>query len=94
MAKAFIEYDAVLPREKERFICWLARSKAIGETNVGDDITFVCPDCRGVLQGNHCLHCHRTFEEKDGMLFLLPERLVEEISYSANQSNPLKEEHL
>ena len=68
--------------------------KAIGDSCVGDDITYVCPDCRGVFQDNQCLHCYRTFEEKDGMLFLLPEGLLEEISYSENQSNPLKEEHL
>jgi hypothetical protein len=94
MAKALIETDAMLPRNKDAFICWLGKSRAIGESSVGDDITLVCPDCRGVLQGNQCPHCHRTFEEKDGMLFLLPEGLVDEIVYSSNQSNQLKEEHL
>ena len=94
MAKLLIEYDAALPREKDTFICWLVRSKAVTEDRVGDDVALVCPDCREILQDNKCRHCHRVFEEKAGMLFLLPKELVNDISFSETQANLLKEEHL
>lgn len=94
IAKTLIEYDAILPRDRDTFICWLVKSKAIGEDFRSGDVNLVCPDCRELLQDNKCHRCDRTFEEKDGMLFLLPKELAEEISYSDNQPNSLREEHL
>ena len=94
IAKALIEYDAISPRDKDAFICWLVRSKKIEGNCIPDHVKLVCPDCRGLLQDNRCICCHKTFEEKDGMLFLLPKEMVEEISYSGNQPNLLKGEHL
>ena len=94
IAKVLLQYDATLPRDKDTFICWLVRSKAITEEGASSDVTLVCPDCRGGLQGHKCQRCQRSFEEKAGMLFLLPKGLVDEIAYSETQPNPLKEEHL
>lgn len=94
IAKTLIEYDAILPRDRDTFICWLVKSKTIGEEFRSGDVNLVCPDCRELLQDNKCHRCDRTFEEKDGMLFLLPKELAEEISYSDNQPNLLREEHL
>ncbi len=94
IAKALIEYDAISTRDKDTFICWLVRSKKIKGNCIPNHVKLVCPDCRGLLQDNKCFRCNKTFEEKDDMLFLLPKELAEEISYSGNQPNLLREEHL
>lgn len=94
IAKTLIEYDSILPRDRDTFICWLVKSKAIGEDCIPGHVKLVCPDCRELLQDNKCHRCDRIFEEKDEMLFLLPKEIAEEISYSENQPKLLGEEHL
>jgi SAM-dependent methyltransferase len=90
IAKSLIEYDSILCRETDTFLCWFVRSKVAEGNNIPDDVTLVCPDCRGLLQDNKCFRCNKTFEETDDLLFLL----AKEISYSGNQPNLLREEHL
>ena len=94
MAKALIEYDAILPRDRDVFICWALKSKRLRQNFIGGRVTLVCPDCFERLQGNQCHCCQRTFEEKEGMLFLLPKELAEEISFNQEKANVLGEEHL
>jgi len=94
MAKALIEYDAILPRDRDVFICWSVESKQVKQNSIGDRIGLVCPDCCEWLQGNRCQHCQRTFEEKDGMMFLLPKKLTEEISFKQDKADILGKEHL
>lgn len=94
MAKALIEYDAILPRDRDVFICWAVESKKIIKDFAGDQITLVCPDCRHRLQGNGCPRCQRSFTEEMGMLFLLPKELTEMISFKKDRADLLGEQHL
>ena len=94
LAKALIEYDAILPRDRDVFICWSLESKQLKQNTVGDGIELVCPDCLGRLQGNQCHYCQRSFEEKGGMLFLLPKDLAQDIFFRPERGNILGEEHL
>lgn len=93
-AKALIEYDAILPRDRDVFICWVLESRKVKQHFIGDEIKLVCPDCSERLHGSQCHHCQRSFEEKGGMLFLLPKKLAEEISFRQEKANVLGEEHL
>ena len=81
-------------REKDSFIFWLVRSKLIDKAGSANQVTLVCPDCRKEIQGNICNICKRTFEEKDGMFFLLPKDLARDILYSSSNANVLDKEHL
>lgn len=94
MAKALIEYDAILPRDKDSFIFWLVKSKRIEEGRLPNRVNLVCPDCSESLQGYKCMKCGTIFEEKDGMLFLLPKELAAEISYHQSVGDILGKEHL
>lgn len=93
-AKSLIEYDAILPRDKDVFICWLAGSRLRDSKDLAGEVSLVCPDCGGGLQDNLCNICRRTFEEKDGMFFLLPKDLSGEISYFPSKSGVLNRQHL
>ena len=94
LAKALIQYDAVLPRDRDVYICWALESKKLEQSAAGDQITLVCPDCHERLQRNQCHHCQRSFEEKEGMLFLLPKKLAGDISFRRESADFLGEEHL
>jgi len=94
MAKALIKYDAILPRDRDVFICWALESKKAKQDFVGDRVILVCPDCRARLQGNRCSQCGRSFEERDGMLFLLPNDLMKAISFRKERAGFLGGEHL
>jgi SAM-dependent methyltransferase len=94
MARVLIEYDAILPRDKDTFISWLVRSTVVCDDCPPEHVSLVCPDCRGSLRKNICTNCHNTFEEKDGMLFLLSRELMQEVPYVTLQQNLLGEEHL
>lgn len=92
-AKALIEYDAILPREKDVFIHWLVKSKLANDHEI-KEIVLVCPDCRFPLRENWCGKCQQTFYRKDGMLFLLPRELEHDIQYVRENSENLGKEHL
>jgi len=94
MAKALIEYDSVLPRDRDVFICWSLESRQARESLADHGITLVCPDCREQLQGKQCPRCQRFFQEKEGILFLLPKELAKEISFNLERAGILGEEHL
>ncbi|HEX8949590.1 MAG TPA: class I SAM-dependent methyltransferase [Dissulfurispiraceae bacterium] len=94
MAKALIEYDSILPRDKDSFVSWVVRSKLTKRDYVPDAVALVCPDCRTHLQGDTCSSCKRVFEERDEMLFLLPKELAEEIKYTPSIAGVLGKEHL
>jgi hypothetical protein len=94
MAKALIEYDAILPRDRDVFICWALESRQLKEDFVRNGVALICPDCHEQLQGIQCRRCHRSFEEKEGMLFLLPKELAQEISFREEKADLLGEEHL
>lgn len=94
LAKALIEYDAILPRDRDVFVCWALESRRVQQNFVGDRVKLVCPDCLRRLQENQCHHCQRSFEEKEEMLFLLPKDLAQDISFRTERENILGEEHL
>jgi hypothetical protein len=94
IAKSLIEYDSILSRERDTFLCWFVRSKVVEGNNIPDHVTLVCPDCHGLLSGNRCLNCEKTYEERGGMLFLLPKELMKEVSYVENREAILRKEHL
>jgi len=94
LAKALIEYDAILKRDRDVFICWSLESKQLEQNVVGDGIKLICPDCRERLQGNQCVRCQRSFDEIMGMLFLLPKELTQEIPFREEKAQLLGEEHL
>lgn len=93
--RALIRYDALLPREKDAFIFWVAKSREAVPPRAGrKEVTLACPDCRGILQDDHCPACNRTFEVRDGMLFLLPREIAKEITYAEEKTLTLGREHL
>lgn len=94
MAKILIEYDALLPRNKDAFIHWVVKSKSISNKCLPKEIVFACPDCHAILEGNKCNVCNKMFNEYDGMLFLLPKELASEIVYTQSKENFLNREHL
>lgn len=94
VAKLLIEYDAVQPRDKDTFIIWIVKSKLIRNKSFTGNNLFVCPDCFNIMQDHRCNNCNRVYEEKDGMLFLLPESLSKEVSYFPELANSLGKEHL
>ena len=94
MAKALIEYDSILPRDRDVFISWSLESKQVKQNFIRGQIGLVCPDCREQVQGNQCTRCQRSFEEKGGMLFLLPKELAKEISFNQENADVLGGEHL
>ncbi len=93
--RALIRYDALLPRGKDAFISWVAKSRKTVPSRAGrKEIILVCPDCRGILQDDHCPACNRTFEVRDGMLFLLPREIAKDITYAEEKTLTLGREHL
>lgn len=94
MAKALIEYDAVSNRSKDTIIFWIGKSKFIENIYLVNDLNLICPECSELLQDSQCEKCGRSFEEKDGMLFLLPKELEKEIYYSLSRGMILGREHL
>jgi ubiquinone/menaquinone biosynthesis C-methylase UbiE len=94
MAKLLIEYDAILPRNKDVYVIWLVRSKLTELIRVSESVILSCPDCGERLQDNHCTRCNTRFEERDGMLFLLSKKLAAEIKYSTDLREILGAEHL
>jgi len=94
LAKTLIEYDSILPRDRDVFICWFLESKQLKQNSARDEIELICPDCRERLQGNQCMRCHRSFDEIEGMLFLLPKELTQEILFKKEKADLLGEEHL
>lgn len=94
MATALMDYDAILPREKDTFISWLVKSKLVADGHLAEEVTLVCPNCRESLKVKRCGTCKTEFEEKDGMLFLLPNDLASEISYIPGGAEILGKEHL
>jgi len=43
LAKALIEYDAILPRDRDVFVCWALESRRVQQNFVGDRVKLVCP---------------------------------------------------
>ena len=94
MAKLLIDYDAILPREKDSFISWLVKSKLVANGHLIEGVTLVCPNCRVPLKEKWCDACKTEFEEQEGMLFLLPKEIASEISYIPSLKEILSSEHL
>lgn len=94
MAKTLIEYDALLPRNNDVFIYWTVKSKAIQKIIVLKEAILACPHCHETIEDNKCPACNNIFEERDGMLFLLPRELVDKISYCEDKKTILEREHL
>lgn len=94
MARVLIEYDAVLPRDKDAFVCWVTRSRTTPSAVVPATLSLVCPDCREPISLRRCPRCDRTFPETDQMLFLLPRELADEITYVSALREILGREHL
>lgn len=94
LAKLLIEFDAIQDRNKDTYVIWFAKSKAISTESVRRELLFICPKCRKPLKNNHCSHCGRNFEVINNMLFLLPGELAGEMSDYRRFSGCLHKEHL
>ncbi|HEY5998747.1 MAG TPA: class I SAM-dependent methyltransferase [bacterium] len=93
-ARALLRHDAWCDRTRDVLVAWVVRSRTVPGGGPRGAVRLVCPDCRGGLAGSSCTKCGRVFEELDGMLFLLPERLRRQVTYVPDQRDALGREHL
>lgn len=77
LVETLIAYDGTLPRDRDAFVSWRLRSRHVDRLTDGP--LLACPDCRSALSGTRCVPCDQEIPSVDGMLFLLPRRMREEV---------------
>lgn len=94
LAELLVYFDSHQSRNNDAFISYFCQSKNF-VANQSSEI-FICPECRGKINGNVCLSCGRSYPVVDNMLFLLSENLLRDIADSYNPliAESIQQEHL
>lgn len=93
IAKLLIRYDASSNRATDTFVVFLCKTPTPRTETAG---ALVCPECRTALTPeNACKSCGRTYETRDGMLFLLPASMMAvKDNYAPERVESIPDEHL
>jgi uncharacterized protein YbaR (Trm112 family) len=93
LAKLLIQYDQHQDRSTDSFISYVCRSRNYVPIRTGNYLA--CPNCHRDLQTNECTGCGNVYSYTDGMLFLLPSKLVDlQQEYRHEVSSRIPKEHL